>query len=168
VLPGTLKRAKLVRETLLAAAPLLAHGRARLLLAGSGADDALAAEVERSGALLLRAPDEATYERAIVAADAVICVRSDSVGESNGPLLDAIGAWRPSLVTAVGSGPEIAGDSAVVVGAGSRGIRAGLEALLDGDERRERAARSRELAGRLTWDAAARAHHELLKELGCV
>ena len=39
-------------------------------------------------------PDDLDYGRAIVAADCVLCLRSGSVGETNGPLLDALGAGR--------------------------------------------------------------------------
>ncbi len=168
VLPGILRRAKLVAETLRAAEPLLAAGRLRLLLAGAGADLALAADVERAGALLLRAPDPATYEHAIVAADAVLCLRADTVGESNGPLLDALGAWRPALVTAVGSAPEIAGDAARTVEPTVAAIRAGLTSLLDPGERETRARAARRRARELTWERAAQAHRALFEEFAGV
>ena len=166
VLPGTLKGAKLVRETLCAAGPLLAGGRAQLLLAGHVTQETLAREATAAGALLLRDPDEGTYEHAIVAADVVLCLRAGTVGESNGPLLDAIGAGRPSLVTNVGSGPEVAGDSARVVASTAPRIRTGLEALLDQDERDSRACAARARAAELTWEHSARRHLELLSELG--
>lgn len=165
VLPGTLKAAKLVHETLVAAARLLALGRARLLLAGHIADENLAREALAQGVIVLRDPDRITYENAIVAADAVLCLRGDTVGESNGPLLDAIGAGRPSLVTAVGSGPEIAGDSARVVGPTLAEIKAGITALLAEDERSWRARAARERAAELSWEAAARVHLKLLSEV---
>jgi glycosyltransferase involved in cell wall biosynthesis len=98
----------------------------------------------------------------------VLCVRADTAGESNGPLLDAIGAGRASLVTDVGSGPEVAGDGARVVAPTVGAIRAGIEALLDGDERRARAAAALRRAAELTWAASARRHVELLEELGNV
>jgi glycosyltransferase involved in cell wall biosynthesis len=164
VLPGVLKGAKLVRETLRAAAPLLATGRARLLLAGRVVDERLAAEAARAGAVLLRDPEAESYEQAIVAADAVLCVRADSVGESSGPLLDAIGAGRPSIVTAVGAAPETAGESARVAEPNVEGIRRGIEALLDEGERGSRADAARRRAAELTWAAAARCHVELLGE----
>ena len=165
VLTGVLKEAKLVRETLCASAPLIAAGRARLLLAGAVTNDALPGEATRAGAILLRNPPPGDYEQAILAADAAICVRGDSVGETNAPLLEAIGAGRPSLVTDVGSAPEVAGASARVVSPSVRGIRAGLSALLDDDERRQRAASARARAAELTWEQAARRHVELLEEL---
>ena len=166
VLPGVLKPAKLVRETLCAAGPLLERGRVRLLLAGQVADERLASEAVAAGAVVLRAPSAADYERAIVASDAVLCARADSVGESNGPLLEAIGAGRASLVTTVGSGPEVAADSGRVVAPTVAGIRAGIEALLDDAERDSRAAAARVLAAELTWERAARRHLELLGEIG--
>lgn len=165
VLPGTLKSAKLVDATLVAAAPLIAAGRMRLLLAGAVADETLPARAAAVGATLIRQPDTRGYESAIVAADVVLALRADSVGESNGPLLDAIGAGRPSLVTGVGSAREIAGDAAWVVAGDPAGIAAGLEALLDPSERTDRAAAAAARARALTWDAAARAHAMLLGEL---
>lgn len=165
VLPGVLKGAKLVAETLAAAAPLLAAGRARLLLAGHVADETLAAQAAAAGAVVVRDPDDAAYAAAIAAADAVLCLRADSVGESNGPLLDAIGAGRPSLVTGVGSAPETAGAAAHVVPAHATGIRAGLEALLDDDRRDVLAAAACERAADLTWAAAGRRHADLLREV---
>ena len=165
VLPGVLKAAKLVREVLWAAEPLLSCGRARLLLAGRVGDQSLAREAEAIGARVLPNPGPKAYEEAIVAADAVICVRAATVGESNGPLLDAIGAGRPSLVSTVGSGPELAGSSARIVDPTARTIRAGLEALLDVGEREARAADARRRAAGLTWEAAARRHRELLEEI---
>jgi glycosyltransferase involved in cell wall biosynthesis len=164
VLPGVLKEAKLVRETLAAAGPLLAAGRARLLLSGRVVDERLAAEAARAGAVLLRDPGAESYEHAIVAADAVLCVRADSVGESSGPLLDAIGAGRPSIVTAVGAAPETAGESARVVAPNVEGIRRGIEALLDEGERGSRAAAAERRAAELTWAASAERHVELLGE----
>jgi glycosyltransferase involved in cell wall biosynthesis len=165
VLPGVLKPAKLVAETVTAARPLLARGRVRLLLAGRILDDRLAAEALAAGVQLLRDPGAESYEHAIVAADAVLCLRRDSVGETNAPLLDAIGAGRPSLVTAVGSGPEVAGDAARVVEPTADGIRAGIEALLDQGERDSRAQAANVRAQQFSWAAAARRHRELLQEM---
>ncbi len=56
VLPGTLKRAKLVAETLMAASPLIAAGRMRLLLAGAAPESWLVEAAQRSGAVLLSSP----------------------------------------------------------------------------------------------------------------
>ncbi len=165
VLPGTLKSAKLVTETLSAAGALIATGRLRLLLAGHLDDDGLGSAAAALGAQVLCDPDATSYERAIVAADAVLCLRTESVGESNGPLLDAIGAGRPSLVTGVGSAPEVAGDSARVVAPTVPGIRVGIEALLDADERSWRADAARARAAELTWAAAAQRHRELFAEV---
>jgi glycosyltransferase involved in cell wall biosynthesis len=166
MLPGVLKPAKLVRETLQAASPLIASGHARLLLSGRVLDEQLPREAARAGAAVMRNPDQDRYDQAILAADAVISVRADSVGESNAPLLEAIGAGRASLITAVGSAPEVAGASARVVAPTPAGIRAGLEALLDPGERGQRAAAARERAAELTWQAAARRHIEVLEEVG--
>jgi glycosyltransferase involved in cell wall biosynthesis len=166
VLPGTLKQAKLVAETLMAASPLIAAGRMRLLLAGAAPESWLIEAAQRSGATLLTSPDPETYARAIVAADVVICARADSVGETNGPLLDAIGAGRPALITAVGSAPEVAEDSAVVVPPTTRGLRRGIEELLDPNERRQRAVRAQRLAERFSSERVAARHTELFTSLG--
>jgi glycosyltransferase involved in cell wall biosynthesis len=165
VLPGALKAAKLVSELLSAARPLLAARRMRLLLAGHVRDRQLVGEAAAAGATVLSDPPRPLYEQAIVAAEAVLNVRRDTVGETNGPLLDAIGAGRPSLVTDVGSAPEVAGDAAVVVAPTVSGIRAGLELLLDDAERRDRAAAACRAAATLTWRASAQRHAELLREL---
>lgn len=165
VLPGVLKAAKLVREVLWAAEPLLEAERLRLLLAGHVFDDSLARRAIELGAIVLPDPDVEAYERVIVAADAVICVRGATVGEANGPLLDAIGAGRPSLVSTVGSGPELAAGSARAVAPAPAAIRSGIEALLDAGERQQRAAHARERAAALTWHGAARRHRELLEEM---
>lgn len=167
VLPGVLKRTKLVREILTAAVPLLSAGRLRLLLAGRVLDKRLAAAAKAAGAIVLRDPAAAAYENAIVAADAVLCVRADSVGESNGPLLDAIGAGRASLVTDVGSAPEVAGDCARVVEPTVAGIRTGIEKLLDDGERDTRAALAEIRAAELTWTSAAHRYAELLQQVRC-
>ena len=166
VLAGTLKRAKLVAETIEAAQPLIRAGRMRLLFAGAVGDERIARTAGDCGAMLLRSPDAETYQRAIVAADVVLCARADSVGESNGPLLDAIGAGRPSLVTDVGSASELAGESAVVVTPTLRGIRDGIDALLDTDERRRRAASARSLAREFSAERVAAQHAAVFTSLG--
>jgi glycosyltransferase involved in cell wall biosynthesis len=165
VLPGSLRPAKLVAETIEASKPLIATHRMRLLLAGGGAEPDLIEHARAAGVAVLNSPPADTYAQAIVAADAVICARRDSVGETNGPLLDAIGAGRPSIITAVGSAPESAGASARVVAPTAAGLRAGIEALLDPAERAERAGAARERARALTWSACAEAHRELLERI---
>ena len=80
---------------------------------------------------MLPGPDDADYERAIVAADCVLCLRSGSVGETNGPLLDALGAGRAVLATKTGSIPEVAGDAVDYCDGTEAGICAGLTALAD-------------------------------------
>lgn len=165
VLPGVLKGAKLVRETITAAAPLLAAGHLRLLLAGPVADASLMAAATAAGAHVLPDPGDADYAAAIAAADVVLCLRATSVGESNGPLLDAIGAGRPSIVTAVGSAPEVAGGAARVVTADAGGISAGLTTLLDDDVRARLAAAARARAATLTWADAARRYAGLLEDI---
>ena len=72
---------------------------------------------------MLPDPSDADYERAIVASDCVLCLRAGSVGETNGPLLDALGAGRAVLATATGSIPEVAGDAALYCDGTPDGIR---------------------------------------------
>ena len=163
VLPGVLKRAKLVREAVLA---LGSVGREwRLVLAGPVQDSRAAGEARRAGAIVLDHPDDRRYQAAIVASDVVLCLRSRSVGETNGPLLDALGAGRPVLATATGSLPEVAADAARYVQPTAAGIAAGLRALTDESERRERGRIARALAAALSWDASAAAHADLFAEV---
>jgi glycosyltransferase involved in cell wall biosynthesis len=165
LLPGVLKRVKLVDETLQAAAPLLETGAIRLAFAGPVPDAALARRARRLGAFVLVAPDTERYETAIAAADVVLVLRSDSVGETNGPLLDALGAGRAVLATSVGSIPEVAGEAARYTPATADGIRAGLLALCDGAERESREAVARERGRELHPDRVAAAHAELFREV---
>ena len=102
VLPGVIKGAKLIGEAVAAAAGMAS---VRLALAGRIADRGAAREAERRGALVLHDLDDAAYEGAIVAADCVLCLRAGSVGETNRPLLDALGAGRAVLATADGLDP---------------------------------------------------------------
>jgi glycosyltransferase involved in cell wall biosynthesis len=162
VLPGVLKRAKLVAEALAAAADLPAW---RLALAGAVTDSGTARAAASSGALLLGSPDAARYEQAIVAADCVLCLRDGSVGETNGPLLDALGARRAVVATQTGSIPEVADNAARYCDGDAGSIRAALEALADPAEREEleRAAGSR--AEECSWERSAAAHAAIFAEV---
>jgi hypothetical protein len=111
--------------------------------------------------VVLGTVDDATYARAFAAADAVLVLRRDSVGESNGPLLDALGAGRAVLATSVGSIPEVAGDAAVLCR--QDGIARGLEELWDARAELEEKARSR--GAELSWQASARAHAAVFAEV---
>jgi glycosyltransferase involved in cell wall biosynthesis len=164
VLPGVIKGAKLVAETVAAAGPLLAAGRLRLLLAGRVADRSAARAALTAGADVLAAPDDAAYARAIAAADCVLVLRSRSVGETNGPLLDALGAGRAVLASDVGSIPEAAGGCARLVPAGGD-LGAALAELLCADTRAELERLTATRAATLTWAASAARHAELLGEL---
>jgi glycosyltransferase involved in cell wall biosynthesis len=165
VLPGVLKTAKLVEETVSAAAPLISAGRLRLALVGNVIDRRLADAARAAGAEVREAPPTAAYRRLIASADCVLVLRRDSVGETNGPLLDALGAGKPVLATACGSIPEVAGDAARLCAPTIAGIRAGLEALCDPGERGERAALAGERALAVTPERIARAHAELFAEV---
>ena len=161
VLPGVLKRAKAV-----AAAVEAFRGRPAwlLVLAGPVEDSRAVAAARAGGAVVLEAPTAERYEQAIVASDVVLCLRRRSVGETNGPLLDALGAGRAVLATRTGSIPEVAGEAARYVEAEANSIRAGLDALADEAERSERAVEATRRASTLTWAASAAAHRELFEE----
>jgi glycosyltransferase involved in cell wall biosynthesis len=165
VLPGVLKRAKLVSAVLSAAAPLLERGRMRLALVGSISDERVADRAHDLGVQVLASPERATYEQAIVAADGVLVLRDRSVGETNGPLLDALGAGRAVLATAVGSIPELAGDAALYCGPSAAQIRASLVRLCDPDELTLRAEHSRARARMFSGSLVAAAHEHFFGEV---
>lgn len=165
VLPGVLKRAKLVSEVLSAAAPLLQRRRLRLALVGSIGDKRVANRARDLGVQVLAGPGRVTYEQAIVAADAVLVLRDRSVGETNGPLLDALGAGRPVLATAVGSIPELADDAALYCGPSAAQIRASLVRFCDSDELDLRAAHSRARARMFSGSLVAAAHEHHFREV---
>jgi glycosyltransferase involved in cell wall biosynthesis len=165
VLPGVLKPAKLVAETLAAAAPLLEQGTLRLALVGPVVDERLARRARTLGALVLPSPTRRLYEEAIVAADCVLVLRDGSVGETNGPLMDAVGAGRAVLATAVGSISEIAEDAALYCLPTEESIRTGLATLCDDDERGRRAEIARARAAAFSVHSIARRHADLFGEV---
>jgi len=165
LLPGVLRQVKLVDETLVAAAPLLERGTLSLALAGPIGDAGLERRARRLGVHVLAGPDAATYETALAAADAVLVLRRGSVGETNGPLLDALGAGRPVLATRVGSIPEVAGEAARYCAPSVGGIRGGLLALCDAGERESRARRAAERGRSLHPDRIAAEHAALFAEV---
>jgi glycosyltransferase involved in cell wall biosynthesis len=165
VLPGVLKPAKLVAETLAAAAPLLERGTLRLALVGPVVDERLTRRARSLGALLLPSPARRLYEQAIVAADCVLVLRDASVGETNGPLMDALGAGRAVLATAVGSITEIAEDAAHYCLPTAESIHAGLETLCDDDERGRHAEIARARAEAFSLRSVAERHADLFGEV---
>jgi len=165
VLPGVLKPAKLVREALAAAAPLSRAGRLALVLVGPARLPRLEAQARAAGASVLAAPSTQEYRRAVAASDGVLVLRARSVGETNGPLLDALAAGRPVLATATGSIPEVADGAARLCEATVEGIRRGLEAMCDPDERARLAAQASVRAAAYRPDAVAQAHAALFAEV---
>jgi len=165
VLPGVLKAAKLVAETLDAASPLLERGDLRLALVGSAVDRELVIRARSLGALILASPSRELYEQAIVAADCVLVLRDASVGETNGPLMDALGAGRPVLATATGSIPELAEAAALYCTPTVPSIRAGLATLCDQAERAQRAEMAHCRADLFNDGVVATAHLELFREV---
>ena len=163
VLPGVLKSAKLVSQAIAAAA----NGQARfqLALVGRGTQPDLIAQAKKAGVWVVSNPDQRTYEHAIVAADAVLVLRDGSVGETNGPLLDALGAGRAVLATPTGSIPEVANAAASYVAGDADSIRAGLVGLADDGARAMHEAHARTVARALSPDVIARAHADLFEEV---
>jgi glycosyltransferase involved in cell wall biosynthesis len=165
VLPGILKRAKLIAEVVEAARPLLAAERLRLMLAGKVADERTAQEAQKAGAAVLRFPDDAAYRACLAASDCILVLRSRSVGETNGPLLDALGAGRAVLATPTGSIPEVGGEAVLYCQGTERAIRTGLELLADGRVRSELEQAAARRALELTWEASAAHHAGLFREV---
>jgi glycosyltransferase involved in cell wall biosynthesis len=162
VIPGAIRPVKLVREAI--AAVSRSPGW-RLALAGGIVDRRSAEAARAEGALLLADPGDTEYESAIVASDCVLCLRADSVGETNGPLLDALGAGRAVLATAAGSIPEVAGDCALYCEGTTEAIRDGLAALSDPAVRMDLEGCAALKSTRLTWHASAVLHASLLREV---
>jgi glycosyltransferase involved in cell wall biosynthesis len=164
ILPGVLKAAKLTRDAVIAAEPLMRSGRLRLALVGRVSDETVAAEARALGALVIDSPDDPTYDAAIVAADVVLVLRRGSVGETNGPLMDALGAGRAVLATPTGSIPELAGSAARYCDVEIQSIRAGLSRLLDDGERAEREILAASRGTEMSWERAAHNHVSVFEE----
>jgi glycosyltransferase involved in cell wall biosynthesis len=161
VLPGVVKRAKLVAAAVEAIAPLMADGTWTLALAGRVVDRSAAREAADLGAIVLESPDDVSYDDAIAAADVVLVLRSGSVGETNGPLLDAFGAGRAVIGTAAGSLPELADGAALLTTPEPAAIRAALETMSDVSVRDDYAARGASRGHAFAWERSAEAHREL-------
>jgi glycosyltransferase involved in cell wall biosynthesis len=165
VLPGVLKEAKMTHMVLEAFEPLLRAGSWRLLFAGSVVDPAVANRARKIGATVIDSPDDATFECAVSAADVVLCLRANSVGETNGPLLDAIGAHRAVIASRVGSIPEVARDAALYIDHSPASLRKALTLISDDDVRYRLENASRNRSAQLTWEASADAHARLFARL---
>jgi glycosyltransferase involved in cell wall biosynthesis len=163
VLPGVIKSAKLVHEAIAAAGAV--RDEWLLILAGPIRDRHAAREARDAGALVIESPDDVRYEQLIVAADAVLCLRVASIGETNGPLLDALGAGRAVLATSTGSIPETAADAALYVRGSAASVAEGLRALADPSERRQRERAAEARSAGLSWTASAQAHLRLFAEV---
>jgi glycosyltransferase involved in cell wall biosynthesis len=162
LLPGAIRQVKLVAQALAACSRLPGW---RLCLSGRGVEQGLLRSARAQGALVLEDPDDATYAQALVAADCVLCLRRDSVGETNGPLLDALGAGRAVLATRTGSIPEVAAGSVAYCEGTPGSISSALAALSDPNARKELEHSARARAATLTWEACARTHAILFSEL---
>jgi Glycosyl transferases group 1/Glycosyltransferase Family 4 len=161
VLPGAARAVKLVRETIDA----VRDTEWRLVLVGEPRDRRLVRYAADAGATIVSAPEDGVYEAAVAAADVVCVLRRDTVGETNGPLLDALGAGRAVLATRTGSIPEIAGAAAVYCEAETQSIRRALLSLRDEGLRRECEIRADGIAAGLGWDETAEIHRHLFEEV---
>jgi glycosyltransferase involved in cell wall biosynthesis len=161
VLPGVIKEAKLVREAL---AALPGANGWQIALAGRLRDRRAARAAVAQGALVLADPGDTAYEHAIVAADCVLCLRASSVGETNGPLLDALGASRAVLATPTGSIPEVGRDAVSYCAGSEDAIRAGLLRLSSEDARAELEQAASKRAAELTWEGSAALHAAIFRE----
>jgi glycosyltransferase involved in cell wall biosynthesis len=160
VLPGAVRSVKLVAEAVAAAN----QSGWRLALVGEPREPDLVTYARGYGALVCESPADELYRRAVVAADCVLVLRRDSVGETNGPLLDAIGAGRAVLATATGAIPEVAGDAAELCEPDTVSIARGLVALADRGRRAELEALAASRARDLDWSVSARAHRSIFEE----
>ena len=128
----------------------------------------LAREAQMRGALVLRgAGRPRTTSAPIVAADCVLCLRSDSVGETNGPLLDALGAGRAVLATRhrLDPGGRRRAPCTTASGTGRhprRPLRARRRRTSARSSAREAAAARR---AQLTWQLRPRRHAALFREV---
>jgi len=161
VLPGAIRSVKLVAEALAAAE----HTDWRLALVGEPRDRELVRFARDHGAYVSAAPSDNVYQRAVLAADCVLVLRRNSVGESNGPLLDALAAHRAVLATATGAIPEVANGAAELCGSDVPSIRRGLLTLADDCRRSELERLAASRAAELDWSESARAHAALFTEV---
>ncbi|HEY6417299.1 MAG TPA: glycosyltransferase, partial [Acidimicrobiales bacterium] len=117
-LAGVLKSAKGVSEVVSAARDL---PDARVVLVGRVADDATSrALAERpANVTLIEQADDAHFCRVLAAADAMLLPRSDSVGETSGPLVMAHALGTPVAMLDTGSAPEYGLPQDLVVPAAS-------------------------------------------------
>jgi len=161
VLPGAVRGVKLVAEALAATE----RSGWRLAVVGEPRERGLVRMAREHGAYVHESPSDGDYQRALLAADCVLVLRRDSVGESNGPLLDALGARRAVLATATGSIPEVAGCAAELCDPDVASIRRGLLALADDGRRLELEMLAASRAADLDWSASARAHRAIFDEV---
>jgi len=113
VLAGVLKAAKGVAEVVAAARDV---PDARVLLVGRIADSSTAEALAARPAnvTVIERADDAEFSRILAAADAVLLPRSDSVGETSGPLVMAHALGTPVAMLDTGSAPEYAGPDDLV------------------------------------------------------
>ena len=113
MLAGVLKAAKGVAEVVAAARDV---PDARLLLVGRIADSSTAEALAARPAnvTVIERADDAEFSRILAAADAVLLPRSDSVGETSGPLVMAHALGTPVAMLDTGSAPEYAGPDDLV------------------------------------------------------
>jgi glycosyltransferase involved in cell wall biosynthesis len=160
VLPGAARSVKLVHEAIDAAA----RSGWRLVLVGDPRDPAVARRAAEAGVVVLRSPDDAVYEAAVAASDLVLVLRRGTVGETNGPLLDALGAGRAVLATRTGSIPEVARGAAAFAEPTVDDIASRLGELRDPAARRPLEKAASAAGAAVSWSRAAHAHRRVFEE----
>jgi glycosyltransferase involved in cell wall biosynthesis len=114
VVAGLLRRTKGVGELLEAVS---GHPRIRLVLAGRihDRDTRAALSDPPANVRVVESPDHETFDRIIAAADVLVALRRDSVGETSGPVVQAHLLGTPVAGLRLGSLPEYCGASDVLL-----------------------------------------------------
>lgn len=160
---GVLKRAKGVLEVV-GVAP--AFPDVVFAFAGSAADDATRTALAEAPPNVVHRPhlDAAGFEATLAAADVLINLRRDSVGEASAPVVQAHGLGTPVFGYAAGALPEYCGDGDLLVEPdvpAAQAVRCMVERLTGGWPRIARGAPQI-----MTWPAASARHREIYTALG--
>ena len=166
---GHLNESKRITELLAAFARLRErHPGARLLLVG-GASVRLQRMDFPEGVIREDYVPEDRLWALMAACDAIVSLRSPTMGETSGSAIRALSLGKPLVVSDVGWFSELAGDAVLKVPVDEREedtLTAALEALTDGDVRRTMGPAARALVEREhRLDRGAKAYAAALEEL---
>jgi glycosyltransferase involved in cell wall biosynthesis len=166
---GHLNETKRIAELLAAFARLRErHPDARLLLVGSTSVRLQRLEYPEGVIREEYVPEERLWSL-MAACDAIVSLRSPTMGETSGSAIRALSLGKPLVVSDVGWFAELPDDAALKVPVDEREedtLVAALEALTDADVRRTMGARAKELVEREhRLDRAAEAYAAALEEL---